>query len=215
MKKGYALQSFSRFKTILLLTLICILSCAFGNRLKADYSVTGPALLCTSGVYTVQNYTNETPVWSSSSNLTLTSTQGQNPATFSANGNGLGSVTATITCCGNQFVKSVTVWVGPPVIDYVVDEGKYPEQHLFDIAFYPAYYDISDPEYSLEVDYPGEVESCSMGWAQVYLPGDPHEYGFILESSNTCGSDYLQFYFDDVWDLERRTPENLTDRELK
>lgn len=194
MKKSNYSKSFCRFRIIFLLILLVAFISGFENRLNAQPEVSGPTLVCTSAQYTIN--CGCTPTWRCSSNLTLTSGQGTTTATFSANGNGIGWVKAT--WC-DIYSDDQNIWIGPPIIDYVVDEGKYPEQHLYDIAFYPAYYDISDPEYSLEVDYPGEVWSCSMGWAQVYLPGDPSQYGFILTSTNACGNDYLQFYFNEVW----------------
>ena len=199
MKKNNYSQLICRIKIPLSLILFWIFFIAFEANLIAQFSVTGPTLICTSGQYTVQNYGNETLVWSSTSNLTLTSTQGQNPATFAANGSGNGTITATITCCGSSTPYLIYVWVGPPEIGYVAAEGKYPEQHLYDCSFWPAPYDISDPEYSLEVDYPGEVWVCEDGWADVYLPGDPAGYSFLLTSTNTCGSDYLVFYFEEIW----------------
>ncbi len=188
------------FKIPLSLILLSVFFFSFNAKLNAQYVLGGPSLLCTSGQYSVQNYTSEQIYWFSSSNLTLTSTQGQHPATFSANGNGLGWVAKTITCCGNQYTDTIPVWIGSPIIEWVADEGKYPEQHLYDCSFWPPYWDISEPEYSLDVDSPGEVWYCDQSWAQVYLPGDPSQYSFLLISTNTCGYDWTVFYWNEIWD---------------
>jgi hypothetical protein len=95
------------------------------SNVQAQFSISGPALVCSSGSqFTIQNYNNETLVWSCSSNLTLTSTQGQNPATFTANGNGNGYISAQITCCGvPQYLQPFVVWVGAPINEGVSAES--------------------------------------------------------------------------------------------
>ncbi|HOU03287.1 MAG TPA: hypothetical protein PK719_05075 [Bacteroidales bacterium] len=197
MKKNNDLRPTSeRLKIILHLIFLVSFCVAFGPILNAQLEISGPSLLCTSGQYYLNCECSIT--WSCTSNLTMTSQQGSNPCTFSANGNGLAIITATIYCGGTQHAYD-TVWVGTPIIEDVVDEGKYPSQHLYDCSFWPAYYDISEPEYSLDVDYPGEVWYCDQSWAQVYLPGDPSEYSFLLISTNTCGYDWTVFYWDDIW----------------
>lgn len=108
----------------MLQSVLILLCLAAGSNVQAQFSISGPALVCSSGTqFTIQNYNNETLVWSCSSNITLTSTQGQNPATFAANGNGDGYISAQITCCGNIYNLSFTVWVGPPVVDGVSAES--------------------------------------------------------------------------------------------
>jgi hypothetical protein len=195
-KRNYS-QVVGEIKIVFPILLTFFLSIAYGSVLNAQLDITGPSLLCTSGQYTLNCECSIT--WSCTSNLTMTSQQGSNPCTFSANGNGMAIITATINCGGIQNAYD-TVWVGPPIIEYVAPEGKYPEQYLYDCSFWPAYYDISEPEYSLDVDYPGEVWYCDMSWAQVYLPGDPSGYSFLLTSTNTCGYDWTVFYWDDIWE---------------
>jgi len=175
-----------------LLMLIVTFSFAFGVRVKADFSLTGPTLICTSGQYTVQNYSNETLVWSSSSNLTLTSTQGQNPATFSANGSGTGWVKATITCCGKQYNLPIGVWIGPPADPTGVSSesgmwGYAGNSYSFAVWPYDPY-DEQEPDPILYVD-PEEGTSLwydYQNYFQIYFEYAGH-YKIWATFENACG----------------------------
>jgi hypothetical protein len=180
-----------------LLILVVTFSFAFGIKVKADFSLTGPTLICTSGQYTVQNYNNETLVWSSSSNLTLTSTQGQNPATFTATGTGNATVTATITCCGTQYVRSVTLWIGPPSPPlYVTNEAYYMGIAGTWISSFTVYHNAPAYQEAVSNIYGGD-DSYYYGqnyWS-LYFQYEGL-YQIWATNSNTCGeSDEVYMYY--------------------
>lgn len=87
------------------------------NTIVAPYLNTWSSIGCTARSYTVNNLpAGSTINWSNSSNLTRTSSQGSNPASFKANGSGSAWVRATITPpngCGNTyFIQSTTTATG-------------------------------------------------------------------------------------------------------
>lgn len=199
MKKIKNFQSDCSFKTIFTFVLVVVIFIGARKSLNAQVGeITGPTLVCSSTAeYTLSVPSGSTIIWYTTGVVQLSSPQASNPATFSVNGNGNGLIEAHVYNNMDQLIaqKQLPIWAGPPIIENVTNEGNDWEQHVHSFAFWPSYTHISDPEYSLEVDYPGEVWNCSQAWANVYLPGDPYNYGFILESTNICGSDYYQFYF--------------------
>ncbi|MET2984848.1 T9SS type A sorting domain-containing protein [Aureibaculum conchae] len=88
-------------------------------------SLSGNDFLCSSNTYTVFDLPSGSTInWTSSSNITRNSSQGANPCTFSAIGNGNGWIKATITnpsMCGGTTVIEKIVSVGKPDInDYTL-----------------------------------------------------------------------------------------------
>jgi hypothetical protein len=86
-------------------------------------SITGPSIVCSNGgaFEIVDVPTGASIVWSKSSNLTQSTAQGTNPCTFSANGAGIGWISAqVITACANTTnLPQKAVWVGTPVISSI------------------------------------------------------------------------------------------------
>lgn len=85
-----------------------------------NFNITGYGLICTTRTYTISNFSSDFSVnWNPGSNVLLQSTQGSVPADFSKNGNGIGSISATISinsCPTISKTISKTVWVGKPAV---------------------------------------------------------------------------------------------------
>ena len=79
-----------------------------------NYSIS-PVVCSTGNTFTINKVPeNGTVSWSCSSNITFDNQPG-NPKIFTANGTGVGTITATInTNCGSVTLPAKTVWVGPP-----------------------------------------------------------------------------------------------------
>ena len=78
--------------------------------------ITGPSIVCSPGVFTVQNLPPGCSItWNPGPYLTMTSQQGSNPCTFTANGSGASWVEATITdsLCGSTTLPKFYVQVNP------------------------------------------------------------------------------------------------------
>lgn len=78
--------------------------------------ITGTSTVCSSNsTFRIQNRPpNSTISWSCSSNLAYVSGQGTNNYTVRANGNGAGSITATIIGNPENFVIQKSLWIGKP-----------------------------------------------------------------------------------------------------
>jgi hypothetical protein len=79
-------------------------------------TITGTSTVCSSNsTFRIQNRPpNSTISWSCSSNLAYVSGQGTNNYTVRANGNGAGSITATIIGNPENFVIQKSLWIGKP-----------------------------------------------------------------------------------------------------
>jgi len=78
--------------------------------------ITGPSIVCSPGVFTVQNLPSGCSItWNPGPYLTMTSQQGSNPCTFTANGSGASWVEATITdsLCGSTTLPKFYVQANP------------------------------------------------------------------------------------------------------
>ena len=76
--------------------------------------ISGPSSVCSSGTqFTVNSVPSGCTVsWTCSTNISFDNQNG-NPKTFSANGNGIGTIQATIISgCGNITIPQKEVWVG-------------------------------------------------------------------------------------------------------
>lgn len=196
MKQINDLQPTSRIKIVLSLILLCAFSLGFGGRLYAELEVSGPTLLCisTSGQYTANCQCAVT--WTCSSNLTLTSGQGTQTATFSGTANGSGWVKARAFYDGDWHESDqYSVWIGPPVITYIVCETGEPGTAGSSSSFslWPAYYDISQPQYNVDAS-PATVWYNYQSYTMIYFPY-PDTYYISVEIYNTCGSNYGGRYF--------------------
>lgn len=80
--------------------------------------ISGPNLICSSGSYSIANLPSGLTVnWTSSSNISLTSPQGTNPATFSKNSTGaawIKAILAPIGCSQITFELNKDIWIGLP-----------------------------------------------------------------------------------------------------
>ena len=86
------------------------------NIAAAAGPITGPSIVCSPGVFTVQNLSPGCSItWNPGPYLTMTSQQGSNPCTFAANGSGASWVEATITdsTCGSTTLPKSYVQVNP------------------------------------------------------------------------------------------------------
>jgi len=78
--------------------------------------ITGPNIICSPGVFSVQNMPPGCSItWNPGPYLTMSSQQGSNPCTFTANGSGASWVEATITdsLCGSTTLPKSYVQVNP------------------------------------------------------------------------------------------------------
>lgn len=193
MKKINDLHTDRKFKTILSLILLVVLSFSAGNKLNAQ-TVSGPTLVCTTAQYTVNCYC--TVTWTCSSELTLISGQGTTTATFSANDNGLGWVKAK---WGTEpdAEDDQDVWVGPPNPPIYVTSETYTYGYAgnwYSFTIYP----YNPNQYSEAVDniYGGD-DTYDFGgnyWS-IYFEYEGL-YQIWATNSNTCGeSDPVYMYY--------------------
>jgi len=90
--------------------------------------ITGPSIVCSPGVFTVQNLPPGCSItWNPGPYLTMTSQQGSNPCTFAANGSGASWVEATITSstCGSKVLPKLNFWVGAPPYPVITSNQPY------------------------------------------------------------------------------------------
>ncbi len=194
MKKINKLHPSGSLKTILTLISFTAFFFGAGNSLNAQ-QVTGPDLVCTTAQYTIN--CGCTPTWSSSSNLTLVSGQGTYTATFSANGSGLATVTAT-WCGGSYSDIKDDIWVGPPTAPIFVTNEAY-------------FWGYSGTWISDFTVYPYTTLAEQSAWSNIYGGDDSYYFGqnywqlyFTYEglyqiwatNENTCGeSDAVNMYY--------------------
>ena len=80
-----------------------------------QHQIFGPSVVCVSGAsFSIPNLPNGASIsWSTSNNISRSSSQGSNPCTFTASSSDEGWVQATITTgCGNITLPRKNVWVG-------------------------------------------------------------------------------------------------------
>lgn len=162
---------------------------------RAISFVTGPALVCTSGTFTLQNHPPGTTITWSSSNpsiLALTSAQGANPAVFSHQSYN-GSVVITANINGNCGSRSVTlpVWGGGPVIQYI-DGPTTVQQNV-----YYTYYARPDPDpnvgpttyYWYIYPSPGFYATSTTNQKDISFFNSGYNT-VVVTSENACGSGF-------------------------
>jgi hypothetical protein len=102
-------------------------SSIFYSRSYKPY-ISGSTPVCTSGsTYTVNSLppTGCTVHWRKSSNISLPADTTTNPIVATANGNGAGWIQATIiSSCGSVTLPQSAVWVGTPIVNYIMDQNN-------------------------------------------------------------------------------------------
>ena len=91
--------------------------------------ISGPDLVCSSGAeFEITNLPAGASIyWTSSNNIDIVSEQNTNPCEFTTNENGLGWISATITCNGEEFdLIQKPVWSGNPIAPTFIYSLQYP-----------------------------------------------------------------------------------------
>ena len=188
-----------------------------GNAFQNASSITGPINVCSSGVsFTVNNLpVGATISWSTTSNITRNSSQGSNPCTFSANGNGTGWIRATIVLpgnCGNPTMIQNDVQVGNPTLtnnDVFVRDSYY--NNLSGSGTYSNPYVVCDgEEYVINMDsnnvnsinyttIPSGWTSYSYGIYEIAFTPNNMNYGntyaIDVDYAGACGNSLHTIYF--------------------
>ncbi|WP_318350275.1 matrixin family metalloprotease [Aquipluma nitroreducens] len=157
--------------------------------------VDGPFVACSSGAtFTVTNDQGATVSWTCSGNVTFDHQTG-NPKSFTATGNGPGTIQAILTSnCGNVTLPAKTVWAGLPVITYISGPSSVnvnqPASFTAQLSLnsYPdSYFWTTSPSSGVTIYPDGRYASMSFA--------NSGTYQVVARAHNSCGwSDYVITY---------------------
>ena len=169
--------------------------------------LTGASIICSSGsTYEVENLLQgATVTWSTSSNITRTSSQGSNPCNFVGNGSGSGWLEAYVSVpggCGNYTLPRKNVWVGPPdqyKLDIIIDGGSIlANDYVSAEADYNDYPGVLEFDWDLINAVDWEItEESSAGpdnkFVEIEYWEDPYpDYEDVsIRAKNSCGWSYF------------------------
>jgi bacillolysin len=163
-----------------------------GDIYKGNSTISGSNVVCSSeGAYTVINLpSGATITWSSSSNISINSSQGSNPCTFSAFGSGQGWIKATLNNgCGSEIVIQKDVWVGSPV--FSITRGI-TESETCDTKYHYVPFIINlPPDTNLKFNFLSPKVACSQNgniYTFQFLKNYSGTFSIIATATNSCGS---------------------------
>lgn len=144
--------------------------------------ISGPSTICYANTqFSLANAGTATVTWTATGAVTCNNTTG-NPTTFSPNGQGTGTIQATvITGCGNVTLPAKTVWVGPPSTPVIVGNTS--------LTCNLYLYRVSDnSQVTWTVSGPLRISGTNYGY-KCNIIGTGDGYGWIqATATNDCGS---------------------------